>query len=178
MRHVIFKDTAISREEFHAWRSEDQAFWETYCGITPTYWMIDHDFSFYPTYLDTDGDVRPTKAFLTKLTDQVFEEYDEFGTDFVIPLIHEDNWRSAGPLFDELRAEVGLKPKLGIWGTNWSYIYRSYHVEYCRWDRDNPANRFGTLYHERVHPVDALVRVELDVQWANRKTPCTRTGKC
>lgn len=163
MRHVLIVDEKITAEELLAWKLEDDLFWDNYTGITPEYWEQRYDFSEYPTVWDSDGDARPDPEWVTRLTDEVHAKYHDFGTDFVMLLVHEDNWRSAGPLFDQLRAEAGFKPKNGIWGTNFSGIYRNYHVQYCRWDRDNPANVFGTMYHERHHALDALIKTEIGV---------------
>lgn len=151
MRHVIIKDKKINNAEYGAWMAEDRDFWNKWCSLEPDYWTIEYDFSDYPTEYDLDGDIRPTHQFLKAQADLVHSKYHDFGTDFVIVLIHEDNWKSDPP-----------GPSNGIWGTNYSYVYRNYHLQYCRWDRDNIANSFGTLYHERHHAFDSLIKVEID----------------
>lgn len=154
MRHTILLDNKITDKEFDNWTKEDCAFWEKYAGITPTYGVIRQDYSSYPTYIDSDGDIRPTAAYLQSLNDQVVSKYGEYGTDFIIVAVHETNWRSDTPTTK------------GIWGTNYSYRFGKQHLQYCRWDKDNSANTFGTMYHERHHALDALVAVEagLDVR--------------
>lgn len=159
MRHVIFLDSKIPQRQYKAWEKADAEFWEEF-GLTNKYWVIRKDFSTYPTFIDEDGDVRPTASYLRALSEEVFADYKEYGTDFIIMLVHEDNWRSAGPLFDQLRAEASLPPKRGIWGSNFSNVFRSYHLQYCRWDKDNTANVFGTMYHERAHAFDVLIKTE------------------
>lgn len=149
MRHIIFKDSKI--ENIKAWKKEDTAFWKEHLGITPTYEVIDIDFSDYPTYVDEDGDIRPTAQYLQKLTDMAVRKYGEFGFDFLIVLVHEDNWKS------------DTDTTKGIWGTNYSYVFGKQCLEYCRWDKDNSANTFGTIYHERHHSFDALIKVELGI---------------
>lgn len=163
MRHVLYKDKKISDKEFELWKDEDSWFWERFAGIKPQYWVIDYDFSNYPVEPDSDGDARPTKTFLKELTDDVYKAYNKDGTDFVMLLIHEDNWRSSGELYEQFKKKHGITKKNGIWGTNYSNVYHNYHVQYCRWDRDNLANVFGTLYHERHHALDALIATELGI---------------
>lgn len=146
MRHVLIKDKKIPQAEVEAWKITDTDFWHKYAGITPTYWQIEHDFTDYPTEIDSDGDVRPKNSFVRELTDEVHKSYGNDGTDFVMLLIHQDNWKSGR-----------------IWGTAWSNKYKNYHVQYCRWDKRNPANTFGTLYHERHHALDALIATEIGI---------------
>lgn len=152
MRHVLFVDTKIPTADLEFWMDADTYFFETHAQITPTYYPIRYDFSDYPVEPDSDGDMRPTRKFLTELTDDVYDKYNEWGTDFVMLLVHEDNWKSDPP-----------GPNNGIWGVNMSLVYHSYHVQYCRWDKDNKANTFGTLWHERHHAFDALIKQETGV---------------
>lgn len=148
MRHVILKDKKITTPALKKWQEEDVAFWEKHIGMTPTYEVIETDYTTYPTYVDEDGDIRPTAKYLQSLTDTVTKKVGDYGCDFILMLVHEDNWRS------------DTDTTKGIWGTSWSYKFGEQHFEYCRWDKDNPANTFGTAYHERMHPMDALVKVE------------------
>ncbi len=149
MRHVILLDEKISDKEYKKWEQEDRAFFKKNLGVDAKYWVIRKDFSDYPTTPDSDGDERPTQSYMKGLCQEINKSYGDYGTDFVLMAIHEDNWKSdpAGP-------------RNGIWGVNFSNIYKGYHLQYCRWDRDNSANTFGTLYHERAHAFDALVRTE------------------
>lgn len=149
MRHVILLDKKIT--DYETWREQDIKFWQRYLNITPEYKVIPYDFSDYPTYVDSDGDIRITRGYLQHLADMVYKWEGDHGTDFVIIAIHEDNWKS-DPLGDKGK---------GIWGTNYSYVFNNYMMEYCRWDKDNVANTFGTIYHERMHSFDAIVNVEL-----------------
>ena len=151
MRHVILKDIKITTEALEAWKVEDIAFWKKYIGVTPTYEVIDTDYTTYPTYIDEDGDIRPTYEYLQKKTNEVVKKFGEFGTDFIMVMVHEDNWKSDTDFTK------------GIWGTNYSYIFGKQCLEYCRWDKDNTANTFGTAYHERHHSFDALISVETGV---------------
>lgn len=151
MRHMILLDKKIPNNQYLAWKKEDTAFWERYLGITPTYIETHIDYSNYPTYTDSDGDIRPEDAYLQGLTIDVVKKYGEFAYDFIMVMIHEDNWKSDTDFIK------------GIWGTNYSYIFGKQCLEYCRWDRDNSANTFGTAYHERHHSFDALIKVETGV---------------
>lgn len=155
MRNIIILDEKINEASYRQWMKADKAFWKKWLNVDAKYWMVRKDFSFYPTYIDDDGDVRPTYRYLQDLTKEATKGYDRYGADFIIMAVHEDNWRSSGKLFLELQNE---KEK-GIWGTNYSNIYHGYHLQYCRW-HSNPANVLGTLYHERAHAFDALVKTE------------------
>lgn len=151
MRHVILLDNKITDDEYKSWKKKDSEFWYDHLGVSPRYWVIRYDFSDYPTYVDSDGDIRPTEAYLQRLNDAVTGQYRDFGTDFIMVMIHEDNWKSD----DDTRK--------GIWGTNYSYAFGKQCLDYCRWDRDNIANTFGTAYHERMHSFDAIIKVETGV---------------
>lgn len=118
--------------------------------ITPTYFTEWFDFSNYPTRVDASGTVRPTDAWLRGIGSDVHKRYSGEGTDHIVILIHEDNWQSGR-----------------IWGTNWSNVYSGYQVHYCRFDRDNIANSFGTLWHEFHHSIDAITKTYTGVNVAS-----------
>ena len=151
MRNIILLDTKIPDEQFASWRKEDIEFWNKYLGVTPTYVVLRQDYTEYPTFVDSDGDIRPTNGYLQSLNDFVTSMCGEFGMDFILVVIHKDNWRSDPP-------GAG-----GIWGTNYSYHFGKQTLQYCRWDSKNTANSFGTLYHERHHSLDAIIKQELGV---------------
>lgn len=171
MRHVILLDNKISDGEFEQWKNNDTEFWKKHLSITPQYWVIRQDYSDYPTYVDSDGDIRASDAWLQALTNIVVSKYNDFGTDFIMVMIHEDNWKSDN---DTIK---------GIWGTNYSYKFGKQCIEYCRWDRDSIANTFGTAYHERHHSFDAIIKQELGVDIApilnvEDYDRCITHGKC
>lgn len=149
MRHIILLDTKVKEADYEKWKSEDIAFWEEHLGITPEYTMIRQDYSSYPTYIDSEGDIRPTEAYLRSLNDPLVKKYGDFGYDFVMVMIHKDNWLSS-------------PNRKGIWGTNYSFIFGKQCLEYSRWDT-KLANTFGTAYHERHHSFDAMIKVETGV---------------
>lgn len=153
MRHIILLDTKVKESDYEKWKSEDIAFWEKNLGITPEYIMIRQDYSSYPTFIDSEGDVRPTDAYLRGLNAPLVKKYGDFGFDFVMVMVHKDNWLS-DPTPD-------IKGS-GIWGTNYSYTFGKQCLDYCRWDT-KLANTFGTAYHERHHSFDAIIKVELGV---------------
>jgi len=140
MRFLILKDTKISYEQLAKLELEFNAFIFKHTGLTPVFYVQEEDFSRVPTEADSDGDLKPTKAYVTALTNKVHVNYGNWGTDSVVMLVHRDNW-----IFK------------GIWGTNWSNIYRTYHVHLVRFDNLNVNNSLGTLYHEWMHSLDALV---------------------
>lgn len=152
MRCLIYKDIKIPKSEYNLLLKEYSAFIKKHTGITVTCWTVEKDYTDYPTVLDTDGDDVLRPNFLQQLVDDVEVHYGDYGTDNVITLIHQDNWKSGK-----------TATRKGIWGTNYSYKYGNYHVQYCRWDKKNPANTFGTLNHEIDHTFDALVQVETGI---------------
>ena len=147
MRILIIKDQRIDDAELNAVLSQFSKIYENNANIKPEFYIESKDYFYYPTYIDSDGDERPTDSWLKAVTTEVKSRYRSYGVDHVVILVHEDNWKSdpAGPD--------------GIWGTNYSNIYHGYQVHYCRWDRDNQANSLGTLHHEVHHSLDALVKV-------------------
>jgi hypothetical protein len=151
MRHIVLLDKKIPEKDYQKWVKEDVAFWKENCDITPTYEMIRTDYTNYPTWTDSDGDIRPTQTYLKSLNDPLVKKYGEFGYDFAMVMIHEDNWKS------------DTDTTKGIWGTNYSHIFGKQCLDYCRWDKDNSANTFGTAYHERHHSFDAIIKVETGV---------------
>lgn len=173
MKIVVLLDNKISDDYFQQWRKEDVEFWNKYTGIVPTYGVMRQDFSDYPTYIDSDGDIRPTNKYLQSLNNLVTSIHGQFGVDFIMMCVHEDNWKSdpAGPG--------------GIWGTNYSYVFGKQTLQYCRWDGNRRANTFGTLYHERHHSLDAIIKQELGVNIEplldipiGRYDSCITHGKC
>lgn len=173
MRNVILLDNKVTDKQFQDWKKEDAVFWNTHIGVTPSYGVMRYDFSTYPTFIDSDGDIRPTDKYLQSLNDLVTGIHGEFGVDFILVAIHKDNWRSdpSGPG--------------GIWGTNYSYHFGKQTLQYCRWDSKNQANTFGTLYHERHHSLDALIKQELGVVVepllgvpTGKYDSCITHGKC
>jgi len=151
MRHVILLDNKITDKKYRKWEQEDRDFWLEHLGITPEYEVLREDYTTYPTYIDSDKDIRPTDKYLQSLNDKVTKKFGEFGTDFVMVMIHEDNWKSDTDFTK------------GIWGTNYSYIFGKQCLDYCRWDKDNSANTFGTAYHERHHSFDAIIKQETGI---------------
>ena len=163
MRLAILLDNLVTDKEYFAWVEEDRSFWKEFVGIDPTYTLIRTDYTTYPYYFDSDGDVRPTQEYLKSLNDQAVAKLGEFGFDFTMVMVHEDNWQSAGPKFDSIQRTRTTPKKKGIWGTNYSYVFGKQCLEYCRWDRDNSANTFGTAYHERHHSFYAIIKQELSI---------------
>jgi hypothetical protein len=152
MRNIVFKDTKISQTSYDKLVTEYTAFIKKHTGITPIFYTIDKDYTDYPTVLDTDGDDVMRPDFLQDIADDVDMKYGEWGGDNIITLIHSDNWKSGK-----------TATRKGIWGTNYSYKYNNYHIQYCRFDARNGANSFGTLYHEQHHTFDALIKQELGI---------------
>lgn len=156
MRLVILKDKLISKEQLDELELQfADLIYET-TGLTPQFYVLEHDFNNVPTEKDSDGDTKPSKTYFTQVTDMVHKAYGDWGTDSVVLLVHQDNWAFSG-----------------IWGTNISNVYRTYHVHLCRFDKKNIANSLGTLYHEWMHSLDALIKthtgVEIDKYFSNTK---------
>lgn len=152
MRNIIVKDKTIPQKDYDVLVSDYASFIKKATGITVTTTTIDYNFKDYPTVIDADGDDRPTNKFLTELKDIAETRYGKYGFDNLIVLIHQDNWKSGK-----------TATRKGIWGSNYSYTYGPYHVQYCRFDKRNKANSFGTLNHEIDHSFDALIQTEIGI---------------
>jgi len=144
MRSVILIDTKIDKDEALALLDDFSEFFEEHTGIKHEFWVERRDFSQVPTMVESDGDLKPTHAYRKALNADVHKRYKDYGTDNVIMWVHEDNFLYKG-----------------IWGQNWSGIYYKHSFQLCRWDKDNTANSFGTLYHELMHSFDWVVKSEL-----------------
>lgn len=147
MRIFVFKDEDIEDSEYQKLCDDFTELMQSNAGITPTFITEDKDFSNVPTEPDGDGDLKPTMPYRQQMADYVRARYGEYGIDHIIPLVHRNNW-----VFK------------GIWGTNWSNMFGSYHMSLCRFDHKNPANSLGTLYHEIMHSFDALIYATLGVR--------------
>lgn len=143
MRNVILLDTKIDKDEALLLLDDYADFIEKHSGVKPVFWVERHDFSSVPTEPDGDGDLKPTWEYRQKLANSVFSRYSTYGTDNIVMWVHEDNFLYKG-----------------IWGVNYSYAHHKYCFQLCRWDKDNPANTFGTLYHEQMHSFDAVIKYE------------------
>jgi hypothetical protein len=144
MRFLILKDKKISEEQLDELERQFTDLVYEATGLSPVFFVEERDYSHVPTESDSDGDLKPTRVYTTKMIDGVHKVYGDYGVDHVILLIHQDNW-----IFT------------GIWGVSYSYLFKKYHVEICRFDKKNMANSLGTLYHEVMHTFDALLKVEI-----------------
>lgn len=146
MRTVVLLDTKIDKDEALALFDEYSEWFERQTGIMPIFWVERRDFSQVPTVPDSDGDLKPTYKFRQSLASDVHSRYGDYGTDNIVMLVHEDNF-----VFK------------GVWGVNWSYVHYKYSFQLCRWDKDNPANTFGTINHEQDHTYDTLIEKEINI---------------
>lgn len=146
MRTLALIDLKIDKDEALALLDDYGDFIEKHTGIKCTFYVERRDFSFVPTMPDSDGDLKPTTKYLTELANEVHSRYGDYGVDNIVLWVHEDNFTFRG-----------------IWGTNLSYIYHKYSVQLCRWDKDNSANTFGTLYHEQMHSFDSVILKETGI---------------
>lgn len=150
MRICLKQDFKITDEESNELQRQFTDLYYENAGITPVFYVEKTDYTSYPTYIDSDNDIRPSSKYLAEITKEVYSRYGEFGTDHIVVLIHEDNWLS------------DTDTTKGIWGTSYSNLWgHSYHLQYVRFDRDNVANQLGTLYHEIMHSHDNLIKVTL-----------------
>lgn len=140
MRFVVLLDQKIQVEDWHELERQFNDFVFEHTGLVPTFFIEKQDYTNVTTFIDHEGDTMPTHSYLKSVTDKVYAKYGTYGTDHIVMLVHLDNW-----IFK------------GIWGTNKSNIYHQYHVHLCRYDTKNINNSFGTLYHEWMHSLDALI---------------------
>lgn len=146
MRLTVRKDKKITGEEMDQLKRDFTKLYKKNAGVTPEFYIEEQDYSNYPTYVDSDGDKRPTEGYLKDISSDIYDRYGEFGTDHIVVLVHEDNWRSPT-----------------IWGTAYSNLWHTYQVTYCRFDKDNSANSLGTLHHEVMHTLDMLIKTTIGV---------------
>jgi hypothetical protein len=159
MRNIVFKDIKIPQVDYDQLLKDYSSFITKQTGIKPIFYTHDYDYTDYPTDVDVDGDDVPRPTMLQDIADDVDEKYGEWGGDNIIVLIHEDNWKSGA---------TATRP--GISGTNYSYRYNNYHLQYVRWWKrtgksvaQELVNTFGTLNHEIDHSLDALIKQELGI---------------
>lgn len=144
MHSIVLLDLKIDKDEALALLDEYGAFIKKHTDVDCTWNVERRDFSVVPTVADSDGDLKPTRDYRKALETDVHKRYGTYGTDNIIMLVHEDNF-----LFK------------GVWGVNWSGNFYKYSMQLCRWDKDNTANSFGTLYHEMMHSFDWVINEEL-----------------
>lgn len=150
MKCLFLKDKKITDDQIERLQNEFADLMKEHAVIDPVMYTEERDFSYYPTFLDSDGDKRPTDKWLRETIGEVYKKYKE-DVDHVFIQIHEDHWQSS----DGNR---------NIWGTNYSNLYNGYQVHYCRFDRDNFANSLGVTYHEFMHSPDALIKTYLNIR--------------
>lgn len=157
MRLLFLYDKKINREQLDELeRQFSDLVYET-AGLTPEYFHMEWDYTSVQTEPDKDGDDKPTTAYLKDLTDKVHKIYGTYGVDSIVLLVHRSNWKFNG-----------------YWGTNLSNVYYQYHLHMCRFDHTNAANSLGTLYHEWMHSLDALILTHTGVEIDNyfKNTQC------
>jgi hypothetical protein len=146
MRSVVLIDTKIDKDEALVLLDDFSEFFRSHTGIEHEFWVERRDFSQVPTMVESDGDMKPSVAYRKALNKDVHSRYGDYGTDNVVMWVHEDNFTYKG-----------------LWGQNWSGYYHKHSFQLCRWDKDNTANSFGTLYHELMHSFDWVVKDSLNI---------------
>lgn len=139
MNVLIRKDKAINNTQLMRVLEQLSAFYKEHADITLKWTIEDHDYG--------DMEKSTAKGIFDTLSErymrtncaEVYKRHME-AIDHVIFLIHKDRW-SFGK----------------IWGENFSNHFSGYQTQVCRYDDQNPANTFGTIYHEMHHSHDALV---------------------
>jgi hypothetical protein len=160
MRVIVFKDLKIPEASYRQLLAEYSDFIQENTTIEPVFFTHDYDYTDYPTDVDGDGDDVPRPTMLQAIADNVTKRYGEWGADHIVTLIHDDNWKSGATTW-----------RKGISGTNYSYRFNNYHLQYVRWwnrkgksEKQEMINRFGTLNHEQYHAVDALIKQEIGIE--------------
>ena len=146
MRTLVQLDLKIPKDECLALLDDYADFIKEHTGIECEFYVERKDFSQVPTSPDSDGDLKPTRAYLKALEKEVHTRYRDYGVDNIVLFVHEENFTFRG-----------------IWGSNFSYYFNKYSTQLCRWDKDNSANTFGTLNHEIMHSFDAVVLKETGI---------------
>jgi len=146
MRFVVLLDLKIDKDEALAVLEDYGKFIKKHTGMECTFWLQRKDFSVVPTVPDSDGDLKPTHEYRQALCKEVHDRYGDYGTDYVVMWVHEDNFLYKG-----------------VWGTAWSYVHFKYNFLLCRWDKKNKVNTWNTLFHEGEHPHDTTIKKELGI---------------
>jgi hypothetical protein len=146
MRLLILKDPLIQSGDLEFVLDSVADLYKSNCGIDPYFTVREI------SYQDQSGTVRANfdglpYGFLDKHVRAVHAK-DAYAFDHIVFMVHENNW----------------KPTQAIWGENFSNFWWTYHVEVCRFDKDNMANSIGTLYHEIHHSHDALIETMLGIK--------------
>ena len=139
MRSVVLLDNLIPKDKALALLDEYTEFFEKHTGVQPDWYVERYDFSRVPTKADATGDLLPTREWRKAVETEVHKRYGDYGVDNILLWVHEEHFTFRG-----------------YWGVNWSYNFYKYSTQLCRWDKDNAANTFGTLYHEQMHSFDML----------------------
>jgi len=146
MKILAIIDNKIDKDEALALLDDYGDFYKTKFDIDASFLVERKDFSSVPTQPDAQGDLKPTEAYRKALETDVHNRYGDYGVDRILMWVHEDNFLYKG-----------------VWGTAWAYNFFKYSFELCRWDKKNDTNTFNTLFHEGAHPVDTLIKKELNI---------------
>lgn len=151
MRILILKDKDIANSELEDVMREVGTLFSENASIAPQWFVREENYDNLPTETYHKGsDGKPNdgikKSYLSEKCADVYARWKE-EVDFVVFLVHENNWK--------------IKR---IWGWNISKAFSGYQVEQVRWDKDNPANSVGTLYHEIHHALDTFIYTYTGVQ--------------
>lgn len=146
MRFVILLDTLIDKNEALKVLEDYAGFIKKHTKLECEFWIERRDFSVVPTEPDGDGDLKPTYQYRQALCSDVHKRYGDYGTDYVVMWVHDDNF-----LFK------------GVWGTAWAYTHYKYNFLLARWDKKNKVNTWNTFFHEGEHPHDTTIKKELGV---------------
>jgi len=93
-------------------------------------------------YNDDDGQNRGlSKKYMKNRAKAIKKRYHK-RYDTILYWVHPSNW---------------VPGEDGIYGWNVSQEYAGYESQQCRFDPQNDANTFGTIYHEMMHAYDQFV---------------------
>ncbi len=74
MRFLILRDKQITTKQLDELQKQFYDLVNEHAGLSPVFYVEERDFSNIPTEADGDGDLKPTKAYMTALMAEVYKK--------------------------------------------------------------------------------------------------------
>lgn len=136
---LIRKDIAISQPQLDRVLAELSRFYTENAGVKIKWIIESHDYKGMEKSTAAGIFDTLSERYMRTQCADIYRRHQE-AIDHVIFLIHKNNWDFEG-----------------VWGENFSNHFSGYQTQVCRYDNDNTANSFGTIYHEMHHSHDAFI---------------------
>src|SRR3990167_9317442 len=80
-RFLILKDKKITEEQLDELERQFTDLVYKATGLSPVFFVEERDYSHVPTESDSDGDLKPTHAYMTALMAGVYKKYGTYGVE-------------------------------------------------------------------------------------------------